>query len=328
MFIAKVHVTPQGFVVPPEPGARPRAHGTTKFAELAPMLQAKIQVAPGTTLRDLLKSLDLGIETVLLEVVLGQKIRPFLKGASVAAEQSSGRADEVLSASKSTKKGKSSQRSVGGRLHAIRVSNEGLNITEPNKKPQYEIRRRLDGVLESGALVSIDSRPLAELMDLELVYSAHTSFWADETAQRLDEAPVWEAEWSLSLVEFLQAIFWELSFQGTPRELEVARVALAGEAENPEEARNRAGLAAHGQSPKPFSSSQEGSGDPYQVAKRPRGRPKGSLSKKTVEATDVAKRPRGRPRGSQSKPLADEEQALKRPRGRPKGSVSKAKLRA
>ena len=74
--------------------------------------------------------------------------------------------------------------------------------------------------------------------------------------------------------------------------------------------------------------------------KRPRGRPKGSKNKKTLErealqadASLQEKRPRGRPKGSKNKKTLEREALQadaplqeKRPRGRPKGSKNKKTL--
>lgn len=238
----------------------------SSFAELAPFLDAEVSVAPGTTLQALFDAVDVGEDTVLLDVLFGPGLQPYLDiarrtraGAGGSGETADGPEAEAAAPGRASLRRPSAvtdraavasasargPRSRGpGSLGALvlgldehevlsglLVANDFDTSTGPQGEAVHGVRRVFTGLVDPANTrrhVPVDMLPLERLLPLPLQYDSTVRLWRTGDAARQGQAPVFEGHWSLTLAELLRTVFWELTFQGSPEERAAMAEALVG----------------------------------------------------------------------------------------------------
>lgn len=238
MFVDKLQITREGFRTSRPDGQWGVPQLAKTFGELAPLLGAQAALGATVRLRDVLSAIDLGGDTVLLDVVLGQTVEPFLRRMQ------------------------DQRRALGPKPKAIVIRNVLLPAMHDNR-PVQVLQREVLAQDEAGQDVDLGAFPLERLLDAPLRYepaltivaagaagAAEPRATTGKTAKkgagqkslrpgsRGGASPLGApsavpaagvtVQWGLSLVELLQALFWEMSFHGTPAERDAAAAALAG----------------------------------------------------------------------------------------------------
>lgn len=240
MFVDKLQITREGFRTSRPDGQWGVPQLAKTFADLAPLLGAQAALGANVRLRDILGAIDLGGDTVLLDVVLGQTVEPFLRRMQ------------------------DQRRALGPKPKAIVIRNVMLPAVHDNQ-PVHVLQREVLAEDATGQDADLGAFPLERLLDAPLRYEpallipagrldgAPAATAANDTASRNGslrksgkkprggavggsaQVPSFAGhpagvtvQWGLSLVELLQALFWEMSFHGTPAERDAAAAALAG----------------------------------------------------------------------------------------------------
>lgn len=171
--------------------------------DLAKYFLSSLEIDPEVTFRDLCRLLDRD-DVAFLEAVLGERVGPVLEEARLPAESVE-----------------------GGRIEFLRVSNvheDGMlrrefggwgSWGEPyegawDKHPDWP---------REGSL-SVSLTPVNQLLDLPLRYDPSLTF------RDSDGVEEYRTSVGITLIEFLKAIFFDLTFHGSPAERDEVRAEL------------------------------------------------------------------------------------------------------
>ena len=181
----------------------PRTVTPASATDLVPLFWHRVELDPGYRLGDLMRLVDLP-DADLLASILGENIVPLIEEARGGPDPDDDTSVEHLRVSNLYEDGR-----------IIREFSGWGRWTEPypgawESNPEVP---RLGGI-------AVEFTPLRRLLDLPLRYEPALVF-RDENGEE-----EFRTEIGITLIEFLKAVFWELTYLGTPDERDAMRAEL------------------------------------------------------------------------------------------------------
>jgi len=196
-----IELTPGGLVV--DDGHSPRTIEPARAADLVPFFGHAVELDPEYRLGDLMRLVDLP-DADRLASILGEHVTPLIEEARGGPAPDGDTSVEYLRVSNVHADGRIVREFDGwGRWTEPHPGADDSKTGGPRKGP-----------------MAVELTPLRHLLDLPLRYEPALVFRDEEGEEE------YRTEIGITLIEFLKAVFWELTFLGTPEDRDAMRAEL------------------------------------------------------------------------------------------------------